>query len=125
MLNTSRKHLTFDLRRIQKHAQLGMVVEQALVAFLIGLAVFQVLVAWRKSHLTLPRLTPAGAAFGEQTARQLSVPALCHALSETGGFWRDCAAPTKIVSAARPGKQALCQLVGVRGFEPPAPSSRS
>ncbi len=45
MLNTSRKHLTFDLRRIQQHAQLGMVVEHVLVAFLIGLAVFQVLVA--------------------------------------------------------------------------------
>jgi hypothetical protein len=45
MFNTSRKHLTFDLRRFQQHAQLGMVVEYALVAFLIGLALFQVSVA--------------------------------------------------------------------------------
>jgi hypothetical protein len=38
---SSHKHSTFDLRRLQKHAQLSMVVEYVLVAMLIGLAVFQ------------------------------------------------------------------------------------
>src|SRR5471032_1602024 len=60
-----------------------------------------------------------------RTSAQLSVSAVCQHLMETGVFRRKCAAPTIFVSAALPRLKALFPLVGARGFEPPAPSSRS
>src|SRR5262249_29510045 len=60
-----------------------------------------------------------------RTGRQLTVPALYHALPEKYGNRRKRAASTVSADAARSCQKGAVSLVGVRGFEPPAPSSRS